>query len=114
VEQEFRFVFTPIKIGPITVRNRIFSQAHTTRFTGKDAMPDDRYVEYVRVRARGGFGMIICGMNMVMPNSLQFPTCQTCWQPEVVLVFRRMADACHEHGAVLLAQLAHCGKSGIL
>ncbi len=109
--QEFKYAFTPLKLGPITVKNRIFCQAHTTRFTKEKALPDDRYVDYIRERARGGFGMIICGMNMVMPNAMQFPTCQSAWDPEVVPMFRKLADAVHEHGAKIFCQLGSLGQA---
>ena len=60
MENEFPLLFSPIKIGSITVRNRIFTSAHLTRFA-VDNYPVERYGYYYAERAKGGVGLIVRG-----------------------------------------------------
>jgi len=57
---EYKYLFTPIKIGSATIKNRIFSAPHGTSFS-KDNILDERYIEYQKMRAKGGVGLIIAG-----------------------------------------------------
>ena len=61
-----RFLFTPLKIGSITVSNRIVFSAHLTNYA-EDFMPTDRHGYYYRERARGGVGLIITEEHWTIP-----------------------------------------------
>ena len=62
-------VFSPVDLGGVTLRNRVFVSAHTTNF-GADFLPTERHVAYHRERARGGAGLIITEPLRVHPTSL--------------------------------------------
>jgi 2,4-dienoyl-CoA reductase-like NADH-dependent reductase (Old Yellow Enzyme family)/thioredoxin reductase len=105
VAEEFKHLFSPIKIGPMTVRNRMYSSPHypmgyVERLTG---LPGDRLIDYWVGKARGGIGMIGTYLTSVDPRHSIFR------QPAAVDAFRRAADAVHEHGAKLICQIAHSG-----
>ena len=51
-------LFTPLKLGSLTVRNRIFMSA-LTRDRAVGAVPTDLMAEYYRQRAAGGAGLIV-------------------------------------------------------
>ncbi len=110
MSNEFKYLFTPLKIGNIVVKNRVVITAHEVAmgFT-KDDNDGQQYIEYIRARARGGAGLIIAGAVMVHPTSemLELP-------PPAHDIFKdklkRLADAVHEHGAKLLFQLCHFGR----
>ncbi|HSB60601.1 MAG TPA: hypothetical protein VLI67_02705, partial [Vicinamibacteria bacterium] len=50
-------LFQPIRLGPVTVRNRIVSTPHATKF-GKDGYVTERYIRYYEEKARGGAGLL--------------------------------------------------------
>ena len=51
-------LFSPLKLGSITVRNRIFMSA-LTRDRAIGTIPTDVVEEYYRQRASGGAGLIV-------------------------------------------------------
>ena len=42
--QQFKYLFTPIQIGPFTVKNRIMSAPHGT-LMAEQGMPTEEFVE---------------------------------------------------------------------
>ena len=102
-------LFSPLRIGNVTVRNRIMQTAHVKLFA-EAAVDSQRNVEYQAARARGGAGLLITGNRVVHPTSTTgFP--RVAWQylPEALESDRRLTTAVHEHGALIFAQLNHFG-----
>ncbi|TCK20111.1 mycofactocin system FadH/OYE family oxidoreductase 1/mycofactocin system FadH/OYE family oxidoreductase 2 [Pseudonocardia endophytica] len=99
---------TPLRIGPRTVRNRIVFTAHLTGYaTG--GLPTERHAAYYAARARGGAGMVITEEHSVLPDDRPYERVIRGHDPAVVPGHRRITDAVHAHGAVVLAQLNHNG-----
>ena len=55
----FPTLFSPRKVGPRTVKNRICCSAHAEAMA-VDGMPAERTVRYYELKARGGVGFIMC------------------------------------------------------
>ena len=106
---EFRFLFTPLQIGPVAVRNRIVCTAHLTHYA-EDNMPSERHAHYYAERARGGAGLIVTETTYVHPTSQPDEHNILGFDPRVVPAFRRIAAAVHEHGAKVFGQLSHRGR----
>ena len=101
--------FTPIRLGSVEVRNRIFVPAHTTNF-GADNLPTDRHVAYHEARARGGVGLIIMESLRVHPTSLGKPQGLAAFDPRCVEPLRRVAGAVHRHDTPIFGQIIHLGR----
>jgi len=101
--------FEPFQINRVRLRNRIFMPAHTTNF-GADHLPSARHAAYHRERAAGGVALIIFEAIRVMENTLGRPQGVCGYTPESVTAFRQVADAVHEGGAALIAQICHMGR----
>ncbi len=106
-------LFEPITVGPLQLRARVFASAHQPGLAD-DGAPGDRYVAYHRARARSGFAMQITGATPIVPSNL--------WDPRRMLVnrdesivpgYQRLAEAVHEEGGRMLAQLMHPGAAEI-
>ncbi len=106
---EFRYLFAPIKLGSLTVKNRVVSAPHTTCYVD-DSLYDGRYVEYQRARAKGGVGLIIMGLSYVHPTAQRLVHGHFAFDRRCVEVYRRLADAVHEYGARIFVQLGHTGR----
>ncbi len=102
-------LFSPVRIGRLTVPNRIVFPAHFTGF-GRVHRPTERHARYYAERARGGAGLIVTEITAVHPASTSFERVVWGFDPECVPGFRRIAEAVHEHGARIMGQLWHCGR----
>jgi mycofactocin system FadH/OYE family oxidoreductase 2 len=102
-------LFSPLRIGSVTVRNRIMQTAHV-KLWAYNAVDSDRNVAYQAARAKGGAGLLITGNRVVHPTSTTgFPRVAWAYRPEALDADRRLTDAVHEHGGVIFAQLNHFG-----
>ena len=108
----FPLLFSPIRVGGLTLRNRIVNTAHGTGFT-RDHVFTDRHLHYYAERARGGAAMIITESASVHPTS-NIGAQDTLWGFDRAIVpsYRRIADAVHGLGARVLVQLSHQGRQG--
>ncbi len=106
---QFEHLFTPLKIGSFTVRNRIVSTAHLTGFADK-GLPSERHLNYWVSKAKGGIGLIITEDQAVHPSAATDPFVIHAYRDECIDPFRRIAAAVHEHGAKIVAQLWHPGS----
>ena len=107
---QFKYLFSPFKIGSVTIPNRICTTAHGTLLADENNFPDERYAAYQGARAKGGAGLIIAGMMNVMPNCLNQNRPQEIFNPEVLPSLERLADAVHDGGAKIFIQLVHTGR----
>lgn len=101
-------LFTPRRIGPVTVPNRTVFLAHETGFA-EDGLPTERDAAYYEARARGGVGLIVGPSSMLVHPSASNPMYASGYDPDVVPRLEMIADACHQHGTKVFAQLQHTG-----
>ena len=106
---DYPHLFSPLRIGSVTVRNRIMQTAHVKLFA-HGAVDSLRNVDYQAERAKGGAGLLITGNRVVHPTSTTgFPRVAWAYLPEALEADRRLTERVHEHGAVIFAQLNHFG-----
>ncbi len=106
---DYPHLFSPLRIGPVTVRNRIMQTAHV-KLWARDGVDSDRNVAYQAARAKGGAGLLITGNRVVHPTSTTgFPRVAWAYLPEALEADRRLTAAVHEHDGVIFAQLNHFG-----
>jgi 2,4-dienoyl-CoA reductase-like NADH-dependent reductase (Old Yellow Enzyme family)/thioredoxin reductase len=101
-------LFTPKRIGSVTVPNRTVFLAHETGFAA-DGLPTERDAAYYEARARGGVGLIVGPSSMLVHPSASNPMYASGYDPDVVPRLETIADACHRHGTKVFAQLQHTG-----
>ena len=106
---QYRYLFTPMRLGPLTVPNRIVFSAHLTNYATQDGMPSDQHVAYYEARAAGGSGLIITEEHSVHPTDWPYEKMIHAFRPDVVPGYRRITDAVHRHGVPILAQINHNG-----
>jgi mycofactocin system FadH/OYE family oxidoreductase 2 len=109
----YEFLFRPLEIGGVNIRNRIFSSAHATMFADDDGLMTERHAAYYEARARGGIGLIITGAQAVSPYSMPaFPHMDCCVDDRQISCYRWVTDGVHRYGAKIFAQLWHFGRQG--
>ncbi len=108
---QFRYLFTPLRVGGLTLKNRIFSSGHAEAMA-EDGKPGSRLRAYHEAKARGGAALtIIGGSTSVHPSS---PA--SAWNMvanhdgSIVPAYRAIADAVHRHDCLIMSQLTHLGR----
>ena len=64
--QEFKYLFTPLDVGPMKLRNRIVSTPHATCFP----MTNDQEAYYQAEKAKGGVSLCCTGATLVDPEEV--------------------------------------------
>lgn len=101
-------LFTPVALGPLTLRNRsIRSAAFESMCPGN--VPSPQLLDYHRSVAAGGVGMTTVAYAAVTRSGLSFDR-QLWMRPEIVPGLRELTDAVHAEGAAASIQLGHCGN----
>ncbi|MCR8884260.1 NADH:flavin oxidoreductase [Phocaeicola plebeius] len=101
-------LFTPVTLGPLTLRNRsIRSAAFESMCPGN--VPSPQLLDYHRSVAAGGVGMTTVAYAAVTRSGLSFDR-QLWMSPEIVPGLRELTDAVHAEGAAASIQLGHCGN----
>lgn len=101
-------LFTPYKLGPVTLRNRTVRSA-AFESMGRHFGPTEQLKEYHVSVARGGVGMTTLAYAAVCRSGLSFDK-QLWLRPEIVPGLRGITDAVHREGAAAGIQIGHCGN----
>ena len=101
-------IFTPVRIGPVTLRNRVIRSAAFENMAYGNRPSQDLKDYHVAV-SRGGVGMTTLAYASVNRSGLSFDG-QLWMREEIVPALREITDAIHEQGAKASIQLGHCGN----
>ncbi len=107
--EPFPNLFAPLKVGTYTLKNRIMNTGHAAHFQTGDGIPTDRYVDYVRERARGGAGIIVTGLTVTRYDG-DAALSLASYDERITAVYGKFSEATHAHGVPMLAQLGHRGR----
>jgi 2,4-dienoyl-CoA reductase-like NADH-dependent reductase (Old Yellow Enzyme family) len=105
----FPHLFSPLRIGSVTLPNRIFSPGHDTVMADKGSV-SDQLVAYQEARAAGGVGLIVIQVATVHPTAAYTAHALALHDDEFVPGYRRLAETIHRHGVPVFAQLFHGGR----
>lgn len=100
-------LFTPIRLGGLTLKNRLVMSPMTTRLGGSDNQITERMIDYLAERAAGGAAMVTTEAFYVAkrfagPNTVALDDNQK------IPMLAALCDAIHAKGAKLCVQLG-CG-----
>ena len=101
-------LFTPYKLGPVTLRNRTIRSA-AFESMGRAYGPTEQLKNYHVSVARGGVGMTTLAYAAVCRSGLSFEK-QLWLRPEIVPGLRDITEAVHREGAATSIQIGHCGN----
>jgi len=105
----FQYLFSPLKIGHVEVKNRLSFQPHLTNFA-ENSLPSERHRHYWGERAKGGVGLIITEEMSVHPTDRAYEKLIDVFHREVIPGFRKITDHVHQYGTTMFAQLNHNGQ----
>ncbi|MFC6688148.1 oxidoreductase [Jhaorihella thermophila] len=108
---KFPHIFRPAQLRHKTLRNRVVFGAHTTNMS-VNGLPGDQHLAYYVERAKGGAAMIVVEPMPVHPAAVLTRGNFRPGTDAVIPHFRRITEAVHDEGAVILQQLYHVGAHG--
>ena len=106
---DYPLLGSPLKLGPKTAKNRIWMTAHATLLV-KDHLFTDAHIAYYTARAKGGAAVITMEAMAAHPTTQPYKGKAFAFDPRMVPEYRKLADAVHEHGTLLLSQPWHRGR----
>src|SRR5947199_426791 len=111
MDAELRALFSPIQVGRVTLKNRIYSSGHAEAMA-ESGRPGARLTRYHEAKARGGCALTIFGgSSSVHPSSPAAAWKQIANHDDSIIpVYRALADAVHAHGCLVFTQLTHMGR----
>ncbi len=104
----YRYLWTPLELGPVTVRNRIVFSAHLTNYA-RDGKATEQHAAYYASRAAGGTGLIITEEHSTHPTDWPYEKLIHGFHRDVIPGYRLMTDAVHRHRTPIFAQINHNG-----
>ncbi len=111
----FPHLFTPGKIGTLTLKNRIMKAPQSSGMSNLDGSVTERLVRYYRKQAAGGAGMIIVEYAYVDDIGAKSAHCHLgISNNEHIPGLSWLADNIREQGAVPAIQIEHCGRQKFL
>jgi mycofactocin system FadH/OYE family oxidoreductase 2 len=105
---QYRHLFTPLRLGPVVVPNRIVFSAHLTNYA-TDGLPTEQHAAYYEARAAGGAGLIITEEHSTHRTDWPYEKLIHGFNPQVIPGYRRITDRVHAHDVPILAQINHNG-----
>lgn len=107
-------LFTPMKIGPVTVKNRLVMTAMCVGLAHHDGSVSDALAAYYEERAAGGTGLIITECSRVNEtDAAAYPSMLSMSHDRYIEPMRRAVERVHAHGARLFVQLYHPGRQNV-
>src|SRR5204863_432672 len=108
---ELRSLFSPTRVGRLTLKNRIYSSGHAEAMA-EGGRPGERLRRYHEAKARGGCALTIFGgSSSVHPSSPAAAWKQIANHDDSIIpAYRAIADAVHQHGCLVFTQLTHLGR----
>ncbi|GAB7070477.1 NADH:flavin oxidoreductase [Mycobacterium hodleri] len=99
--------FSPARLGPVTLRNRVIKAATSEGRSPHGVVTDD-LIDFHVGFARGGVGMTTVAYCGVSPEAASAPG-QIVMSASALPGLKRLTDAVHAEGAAISAQLGHAG-----
>lgn len=99
--------YTPIKIGPLLLRNRFIKSA-TNEGMAKGGFPSKLLVEHHRSMAAGGAAMTTVAYCAISPDGRTFPDQVLLDEPSLPHL-RKLTEAVHRENGAVSAQITHGG-----
>jgi 2,4-dienoyl-CoA reductase-like NADH-dependent reductase (Old Yellow Enzyme family) len=107
----FPALFQPLQLRHKTLANRIVFGAHTANMS-EAGLPGERHRGYYEERARGGAAMIVVEPVPVHRTAVLTRGNFRHSSDDIIPHFRKVTEAVHAHGTVILHQLYHVGQHG--
>ena len=113
MKRYFPALFSPIKIGNMTVKNRIETAPTIIPMIDEQGYPTDHFIAHYRNRAKGGAGIVTIGETAIDWKYGKTHFAQiNIWGEKAGVALNNVTDAIHQYGAKANIELCHGGVWG--
>ena len=105
----FKHLFTPLQVGQLSLKNRIFSSGHDTCLPTSDYV-NEALIAYHQARAAGGAGLVVLQVSGVHETARYSSHLLMATDDGCIPGYRKLADACHAYDCKVIGQLFHPGR----
>ncbi|MBQ3380050.1 MAG: FAD-dependent oxidoreductase [Clostridia bacterium] len=103
-------LFKSIKVGKLKIKNRIVLTGLATALSNYDGSVSDDIVEYFKVRARGGAGLLYTEFCRIDKDGLGSMNQLGAYNLQLAGGLRKIAEGVHRFDAKIFLQLHHAGS----
>src|SRR5512136_377661 len=112
-ECTYKNLFTPLKIGNLMLKNRIFAAPISLTWVAEDGNLTPETIAFYEMKAKGGAAVVTMGESIVHSATGKSHDRHMCLDnPNCLISLSQFARAIKRHGAVPNAELSHGGKWG--
>lgn len=111
----FPYLFSPAKIGNLTIPNRVVKAPQSTGLSNMDGTVSQKLVDHYAEIAKGGTGLTIVEYAFVDDIASKSAHCQLgISNKEMIPGLAWLANVIRDHGSVPAIQIEHCGRQRFL
>lgn len=103
-------LFTPIEIGPITIKNRFMMAPMENGLAASGGFINEKIIRFFEERAKNDVGIIITGSVGISPEGRGLPTQLSIYDDKFIPGLLQLTDAVHKAGSKIGAQIYHAGR----
>ena len=107
-------IFEPLRLGPLTVKNRVLRSSVAGRFDNYDGSGTQTRINWDVKFARGGVGAIISSNAPIHERGHIVPGYAYLDTDDKIPFWRELGDRVHEHDCKYIVQLVYAGRERIL
>lgn len=102
----YEHLFSPVKVGTTTVKNRVFMPPISTNLADKGYITDE-LIKHYEARAKGGVGLIVTEVTTIEPTYIYLPGDMSIHDDSFIPGWKKLIAAVHQYDTKLLPQLFH-------
>lgn len=104
-------IFTPIKVGPMLLKNRMVTAPSVTYNAAPTGEVTQRQIDMYAARARGGFGLVTVEAATIRDDGCAFPCFLRIDHPRFLPGLSQIVENIHLYNAKAAIQLIHTGRN---
>ncbi|MBX7232426.1 MAG: alkene reductase [Bdellovibrionales bacterium] len=101
-------LFSPLKLGSLTLPNRIIMAPLTRSRAGNERLPNLLMSEYYSQRAAAG--LILTEATSIHPMGVGYANTPGIWSLDQIMGWKKITQSVHENGGRIFLQLWHVGR----
>lgn len=106
----YEALFKPLKIGNLTVKNRLVIPPMVVNYCDPNGYVTERYIRYLETRAKGGWGLITTEQMVVSKQGKAHPGQPVLWSDDRIPGLSELTGRVHAAGAKINVQINHGGR----
>lgn len=112
--KELKLLSSPLRIGRLTVKNRIVMPPMNTNFSNENGAVTPQMTEYFARRAKGGAGLIVVEAASIVPDVKNHGVQPMLYDEKFAPEYAKMVEKIHRYGAKASIEIVHYGSEATL